>query len=325
MTTLLEGYMNACRGNLEALLHQAGDDDVEAETNRAVKLIRKAVMELEDASKSIPEIIVLTGEDDSIPDLSYGAIQRSILAIRRSDDEWVEETISCSQASIDRWALKATTMGAAVVYCRSSTGQSLCVAGHRREIASSPTPCVFSHDTYFDLNEALGAYKIETVTRSECPYLQSAWHDTEKRILVEGPEKHMRNSLWYFLKLRLRHHDVEREFTVKAEKPVDICVAWRSSIKKAFVEVKWVGKARPSSGKVYSRSPADARAGAEQLRDRYVNPYKAENPDVTLIGYLAVFDARKTKKKPISFTAELTADPLLRLDYIWVMEPPVYA
>ncbi len=325
MTPLLEGYMNACRGNLQFLLHQAGDDDAEAETKRAVKLIRQAVEELEDANKPIPQIVVLTGEDDSVPDLSYGAVKCPVLVIRRSDDGWAERTIICSQASIDKWALTATTMGAAVVYCRSSTGQALCVDGHRREIASSPTPCVFSHDTYFDLNQALAAYKMETVARSECPYLQSAWHDTAEWILVAGPEKHMRNSLWYFLKHRLRHHDVDREFTVKAEKPVDVCVTWRSSIKKAFIEVKWIGKARPGGGKVYSRTPADAQAGAEQLRDRYVNPYKAENPDVPLLGYLAVFDARKTRKKAVAFAAALTANPLLRLDYVWAMEPPAYA
>ncbi len=325
MTPLLEGYMNACRGNLGALLHQAGDDDAEAETNRAVKLIRQAVEELEDANEQIPEIVVLTGEDDSVPNLSYGAVKRPVLVIRRSDDGWAKGAITCSTASIDKWALKATTMGAAVVYCRSSTGQALCADGHRREIASSPTPCVFSHDTYFDLNEALEAYEIETVARSECPYLQSAWHDTAERVLVAGPEEHMRNSLWFFLKHRLRHHDLDREFTVKAEKPVDVSVTWRSSIKKAFIEVKWVGKARPKSGKVYSRTPADAHAGAEQLRDRYVNPYRTENPDVTLLGYLAVFDVRKTKKKAVSFSAALTDNPLLRLDYVWAMEPHVNA
>lgn len=325
MTPLLEGYMNACRGNLEVLLHLAGDDCAEAETDRAVRLIRQAVSEFEDSNKPIPEIIVLTGEDDSIPSLSYGKEERTVLVIRRSDDGWTEQAVTCSRGSLDKWAVTATTMGAAVVYVRSSAGQALCVRGLRREIASSPTPCVFSHDTYFDLNEALGAYEIEVAAKSECPFLQSAWHDALKRILVAGPEEYMRDSLWHFLKNRLRHHDVDREFTVKAEKPVDVCVAWRSSNKKAFIEVKWLGKARPDSGKVYPRTPADAYAGAEQLRDRYVDPYRAENPGVTLLGYLAVFDARQSKKKGVVFDTALTANPTLRLNFVWNMEPPVNA
>lgn len=318
-------FVKACKGNLETLFLMAENGAVEEETQRAVRLLRTVVDELERSKQPIPRLIILAGEGDEIPDVLEGGTELDVVVVRRSDDGWHRTAIACSQASIDKWAKVATKQGIAVAYTRTKIGQSLYVDGERRSISEAEHPSVFSHDTFFDLDEALVAYAKETVAHSVCGFLEQAWHSCAEKTLKSAPEKYMRDSLWYFLRSRLRNHRVVREYTVKAETPVDVCVTWLRSLRTAFIEIKWLGKARSAKGKTYPYGPAKANSGAAQLRDTYVDRHLIEHPDLDLLGYLAVFDARANRSKPVIFDAELFDNPRLRLDHIMKMEPPADA
>lgn len=315
-------YIKACEGSLETLLLMAKNEAVEEETRRAVRILPTVVAEFEKSKQPIPRLIILMGECDELPEGEKGAPDLDVVVVRRSDDSWYLTTVVCSQASIDKWAKVATTKGVAIAYTRTTIGQSLYVAGERRSVSQAEQPSVFSHHTFFDLDNAIAAYAKEVVAHSECGHLKQTWHTRSPKVLRGAPESFMRDSLWYFLKIRLRNHHVQREYTVKADKPVDICVTWLRSSRTAFIEVKWLGKALSKNKKMYSNGPKAAKEGAVQLRDRYVKRHLIEHPDLDLLGYLATFDARTNRSKPVVFGADLSQNAKLRLDHVMEMEPP---
>lgn len=241
------------------------------------------------------------------------------------DDAAVPDSLPCTLADLDQHAKALSDTGDVyLIYTRTSLGQHFYVKGRPVQVAAYMEPSVFAHGTHHDLVSALDEYHRKVARNSICGYLTQSWTKTKKgqSVFAPGPEKFMRDSLWSFLRTRLSSHVVDREFTVGARKPVDVAVDWKNALRKAFIEVKWLGRALGRGGRVYRRNEDRAVTGAVQLRDHYVEPYLQEHPGLDLVGYLALFDARDDRTVPIQYPADIVAHARIRLESPWETNPP---
>jgi len=148
---------------------------------------------------------------------------------------------------------------------------------------------IFSQPSYRELDEALNDYDKMIVRNCSCGFLSRIWADNSIRTeLVSAPEHYMRDSLWQFLRTVFRGHTIKREQMMDVSHPTDIKVTWPIIRNVALIEVKWLG----DSGSVHYRD-ARANEGAAQLTE-YINWSREEEPDKHFVGYLAVFDARRS-------------------------------
>lgn len=153
----------------------------------------------------------------------------------------------------------------------------------------------FAIQTYKDLDLALEDYNTKVARHSECGYLNDIWADTNKIFFKPKPEHTLRNSLTYFLKIRLRNTEVRPEQVVDESHPVDIKVTWTLASHLALIEIKWLGKSLETNPiKKITQTYTDSRAleGAKQLAD-YLDANLIQSPVKTTKGYLVIFDARR--------------------------------
>jgi hypothetical protein len=152
----------------------------------------------------------------------------------------------------------------------------------------------FAIQTYKNLESALEDYSSKVARHSACPHLERSWI-TDKRIFFKSkPEHLMRDSLTFFLKLRLRNTEIRPEQNVDTSHPVDIKVTWNFTTHLALIEIKWLGKSTNAIGTPFTSQYGASRAldGAQQLSD-YLDSNVAYSPVKTTRGYLVVFDARR--------------------------------
>lgn len=298
---------------LELALAKEYEGAEEAETRRIRSHIDEVVKQAEDNDEDVPCAIVFCESENAIP--SGEGVRAAVV------DEHDEITITstdCKLGGLDGWAKQRTLEDRVrLIFVRSRAGQAFVLNGERYEVSEKKDPCVFSPGTFYELDKALNEYEEEIARYSNCGHLVQAWQDRGEYILVAGPEKKLRDSLWSFLRIRLRDHQVDREFTVGATHPVDVVVTWTRSARIALIEVKWMGQATTST----RQGPADAEGGAEQLRDKYLEPYIQEHDDQRPRGYLATFDCRKNARKFPGFCDELENDDRLHLEYIFDTNP----
>jgi len=185
----------------------------------------------------------------------------------------------------------------AIVYQRIGTNESILGKTEQKTLKQPPnSESYFSIQTYKDLDVALEDYKVK-VARSTamCPELKTIWFDDNRIFLKPKPEHLMRNSLTYFLKLRLRTAaEVRPEQVVDESHPVDIKVTWEYSTNLALIEIKWLGKSLQNYGANFTQNYSAARAlkGATQLAE-YLDSNRVQAPDKVTKGYLVVFDGRR--------------------------------
>ena len=153
----------------------------------------------------------------------------------------------------------------------------------------------FAIQTYKELDAALEDYKVKVARYSDrCPYLSEVWFDTNKIFFKPKPEHIMRDSLTYFLQIRLRNSEVRPEQVVDKSHPVDIKITWDYTGNLALIEIKWMGKSLEQWGnrfkKIYTRSRA--LRGADQLAG-YLDANKIQAPEKITKGYLVIFDGRR--------------------------------
>lgn len=183
-----------------------------------------------------------------------------------------------------------------IVYIRENEVETFLGKTEQRRLKEIPiSESYFSVPTFRKLDEALEDYKVKIARySSNCPHLSTVWFDTDKIFFKPSPEQIMRNSLTYFLQIRLRGTEVRPEQVVDQSHPVDIKVTWNLSSKLALIEIKWLGKSISKLGESFSQTYTASRAvnGAKQLID-YLDANKIQAPDKTTKGYLAVFDGRR--------------------------------
>lgn len=153
----------------------------------------------------------------------------------------------------------------------------------------------FAIQTYKDLDLALEDYNTKVARHSECGYLNNIWADPNKIFFKPKPEHTLRNSLTYFLKIRLRNTEVRPEQIVDESHPVDIKVTWTLASHLALIEIKWLGKSLETTPmKKITQTYTDSRAleGAKQLAE-YLDANLIQSPVKTTKGYLVIFDARR--------------------------------
>ena len=153
---------------------------------------------------------------------------------------------------------------------------------------------IFSVPQYANLADALAYYSYPVVRNSECPILETVWHDKNRLFLIEKPEETIQRSLQNYLRNTLRSDaEVKREQNVDDTHPVDLRVNFHFSNRVALIEVKWLGKSKHSDGSQATQfSESRAVAGAHQLVC-YLERFAGSSPSVVAIGYLVVVDARR--------------------------------
>lgn len=159
------------------------------------------------------------------------------------------------------------------------------------EYYDSAISSIFAYPVYKELDEAICNYDQTRARNSACGILKQAWKDDSRKEFCAKPEHFMRDSLYQYLDAVLRSHSVKREQNVDESHPVDVKVTWPIISNVALIEVKWLG----DSGSTKHRDQR-ANDGAKQLID-YIHASYVEEPDKNFIGYLAVFDGRRGKRR----------------------------
>jgi len=160
----------------------------------------------------------------------------------------------------------------------------------------SGTDSCFAISTYKELDEALLHYKTSVARHAECQHVKTAMYSNDRIFFKPHPEHLLRDSLVYFLKIRLRGEglEVRPEQNVDTSHPVDVKVIWGFTNHIALIEVKWLGKSLDPDTITFSSIYTESRArdGAKQLAD-YLDANKVQVPNHTTMGYLVVFDLRR--------------------------------
>jgi hypothetical protein len=184
----------------------------------------------------------------------------------------------------------------AIVYQRNQAVETILGKTEQKPLRQIPNAeSYFSVQTYKELDAALEDYKVKVARYSDnCPQLATVWFDLNKIFFKPKPEHTMRDSLTYFLQIRLRGSEVRPEQVVDKSHPVDIKVTWNLTNKLALIEIKWLGKSLNQFGKRFKGiyTVGQALEGAKQLAD-YLDANKVQAPDRITKGYLVVFDGRR--------------------------------
>ena len=175
-----------------------------------------------------------------------------------------------------------------VIGGRSTTMPALAVGVHSN----------FAVPTVASLDEALERYRREAANVA-CPILAQAWEggrDGPRLVFANKPESKMRESLGWFLRVRMEEDVCVRpEHNTDDSRPVDLSVDWFGRKQRALIEVKWLGQSltAKSDGTVFTKfSASRAGEGADQLAD-YLDRERSTDSGTGLTGYLAVFDGRR--------------------------------
>lgn len=184
-----------------------------------------------------------------------------------------------------------------VVYQRINEVESFLGKTQQKPLPTiSNTDSYFSVQTYKGLESALDAYDIIVARHStKCPYLRNVWFDKNKIFFKPKPEDDLRDSLIYFLEIRLRDvAEVRHEQVIYGSLRVDIKVTWNFTKKIGLIEIKWLGKSLASFGVKFSANYSNGRAneGADQLA-KYLDLNKISVPTRNTKGYLVIFEGRR--------------------------------
>jgi hypothetical protein len=190
---------------------------------------------------------------------------------------------------------------AALVY-RYEDGDAFVIGGTLSRIPQMrPFASWWSVPAFFEVEDALAAYREQVALDCDCPVLQDEiWHDKERRwILANKPEDAMQRSLWRYLRNVMRNaqqvREVDREQPVDGRRPPDIKITFSESNRIALIEVKWMGKSVNETKTKLSSFKADekrANEGAQQLAD-YLDANLQRAGKHQTMGYLVVYDARR--------------------------------
>lgn len=199
--------------------------------------------------------------------------------------------------SIDSTPSVETLREQAIVYQKVKNDEFILGKDQIKKLKKIPnSESYFSVQTYKDLESAIEDYKIKVARHTGiCPYLSTIWFDCNKIFFKPRPEIVMRNSLTYFLKIRLRSvTEVRPEQIVDETHPVDIKITWSYTSRIALIEIKWLGKSLEKLGEKFKQNYSSSRAneGAKQLAE-YLDSNKVQAPDNVTKGYLVVFDGRR--------------------------------
>jgi len=153
----------------------------------------------------------------------------------------------------------------------------------------------FSIPTFKTLDEALLHYKTFIARPALCGHIQNALHPN-KIFFAPKPEQHLRKSLEYFLKIRIRAYtEIRPEQVVDESHPVDLKITWQGINHIALIEIKWLGKSLNTEGvRRFTSDHSDPRAlsGAKQLVD-YIDSNILRAPTHNTMGYLVIYDLRR--------------------------------
>ena len=155
----------------------------------------------------------------------------------------------------------------------------------------------FAVATVAELDEALEKYR-QVAADVSCPILAKAWEEGRhgpRLVFRNKPEATMRESLHWFLSVKVEGVTVRPEHNTDESKPVDLIVDWFGSKQRALIEIKWLGRSltKESDGTQFtSYGPARAHEGANQLED-YLDREQSSDPSASLRGYVVVFDGRR--------------------------------
>jgi len=173
----------------------------------------------------------------------------------------------------------------------------------------------FSNE-FWELNKFLEKYALQKIRQSSCPIFNESWFDNN-RIFFKGggkdiPEKFMQKSLKNFIddirifKGEIGQFENDREYTLNAERPVDLIVKWEKSNRIALIEIKWLGKSKNQEGEITStHTNSRANEGYQQLKE-YFELAKRDNPTKIIKCYLVVIDGRRWQTKNDTTTISLT-------------------
>lgn len=152
----------------------------------------------------------------------------------------------------------------------------------------------FSIPTFKSLESALEHYKINIVRSASCPHMQEALHP-QRIFFKPKPEKYLRRSLEFFLKIRMREYiEVRPEQIVDESHPVDLKISWQGINHIALIEIKWLGKSLDAENGTITSIYDEPRAlkGADQLIG-YLDSNRERVPSFNTQGYLIIYDIRR--------------------------------
>jgi hypothetical protein len=162
-------------------------------------------------------------------------------------------------------------------------------------INTGPYPSIFGSPTFFELSEALDAYKMQQALRSQCSILSARlWSDDRHWFLCNKPEDVLQDSLYNYLRSTLRGMPEVRREQIVGKRPTDIKVTWSLLTRIAYLEIKWMGKSLSQDmSEISTRfGKGEAIKGAKQLTE-YLDDNKAAAATYSTLGILIVFDARR--------------------------------
>lgn len=190
-------------------------------------------------------------------------------------------------------------------YCKGEEFFHIKEKGRFRLQKMAGADSCFAISTFKTLDEALDAYDILVARNAKCQFIVDSLYDDMRLYFKSKPEHFLRDSLYGFLNARLRDAEIRVEQNVDATHPVDIKVFWMYTNKQALIEVKWVGASVDPENPtrvITHYGNTRAQSGADQLVD-YLNRNRASVPLFDAIGYLVVFDLRRSGcEKEVSLT-----------------------
>jgi hypothetical protein len=185
----------------------------------------------------------------------------------------------------------------AVVYIWRPGIEAFVVGGELKHVPNpNGYPSGLAAPGFFVLEEALSYYQENLARRCGCHILAGAWHDDQRLLFANKPERTMRQSLAQYLRGALRDHaEIREEQNVTETRPVDVKVTWSNTELLSLIEIKWLGKSvnEPATAitKTFS-APSRTDAGARQLVE-YLQGNSVEAPTKPCRGYLVVYDGRR--------------------------------
>lgn len=180
------------------------------------------------------------------------------------------------------------------------TSEVVVVDGQEWSINDSGWPCAMATPSFSKLEEALDHYIRLNRRPDRCLHLKQTWREDARLGLLPKPEHLMRDSLFAALRYSLKSATVRPELNQDETKPVDLEITWFAMNRSAIIEIKWMGDSAPEgTPSDFATKYRDARAieGLRQLAD-YLDRRDGISPDVPVIGYLFVFDARRRSLTP---------------------------
>jgi hypothetical protein len=172
------------------------------------------------------------------------------------------------------------------------------VVGSEQKIVPNPNgyPSALASPGFFLLEDALAHYQEHMARRSSCHILAGVWHDSERLLFANKPERRMRQSLVQHLRCVLRDHaEIREEQNVTETRPIDVKVTWSNTELLSLIEIKWLGKSVNKDGTAISKefsAPSRTDEGARQLIE-YLEGNLVEAPTKPCKGYLVVYDGRR--------------------------------